>query len=269
MRQESSRPRFVRRIGRCIVCVGVAASLLVVAAPTVDADWLLLTDGTMVETGGAWKVKGNMVVFSMPNGGLASLRLSKVDLGASADLSLQEREKQLAPPEVKEPVEPKAAYIITDDTVSHGENDPSTADSEATPPGEEAAEGGLVVTAWDQRDATADGGLIVTGTLRNQGSNTNAGISVFATLYDADGVVIATETAKLNARALAPQQRTSFRVDFVDVFSFAAVNFDIDSQSFATPSDDREAREDEPAPEDGSDNNDIRRPTGLIAPATT
>ncbi|MFN7940062.1 MAG: hypothetical protein U0X73_00565 [Thermoanaerobaculia bacterium] len=60
----------------------VSAALLVAAAP-LDADWLVLKDGNRIETSGPWREKGRQIVFTLPNGQLAALRATEVDLSAS------------------------------------------------------------------------------------------------------------------------------------------------------------------------------------------
>src|SRR6476661_7310749 len=58
------------------------------------ADWLVTREGGRIETRGAWKVKNQLVVFTLPNGTLSSLRLSEIDLAASEKAT----EKAKAPP---------------------------------------------------------------------------------------------------------------------------------------------------------------------------
>ncbi|KAB2962205.1 MAG: hypothetical protein F9K16_09710, partial [Thermoanaerobaculia bacterium] len=61
----------------------LAAALLVAAGPA-RADWLVTTDGGLIETKGPWKVDGRRVVFHLPNGTLSSVRADEVDLDRSA-----------------------------------------------------------------------------------------------------------------------------------------------------------------------------------------
>lgn len=218
-----------------IVC---AASLLFGASVgTLEGDWLVLKDGSVVETAGTWQVKGNLVVFSMPNGSLASLRLSNVDLPSSTDLSLNGREEEMTPTAVKAPPRKIASFVITDANVSHdeyeAERDAAGANRGGTSP--ENPGSGLVITAWDRADAPENNGLIVTGTLENQGAAPLAGIVLSAVFYDENGDAILARDAQLNAQALSPQRRTNFRIDLPEIFDFSTVAFETATFSLATP----------------------------------
>ena len=57
--------------------------LLAIAAPPAAADWLVMRDGTRVETRGTWRQDGRLVVFTSVEERLVSLRTSAVDLPAS------------------------------------------------------------------------------------------------------------------------------------------------------------------------------------------
>ncbi|HEX2162430.1 MAG TPA: hypothetical protein VHM02_00635, partial [Thermoanaerobaculia bacterium] len=60
-----------------------AAAVLSLTALPAAADWLVMRDGTRVETRGAWQQKGRLVVFTSTEGRLSSLRTDAVDLAAS------------------------------------------------------------------------------------------------------------------------------------------------------------------------------------------
>ena len=72
----------------------LAAAGLAAAAPA-TADWLVMRDGSKVETKGAWEVRGALIVFHTPNDALASVRLRDADLDASQEATA----KAAAPPE--------------------------------------------------------------------------------------------------------------------------------------------------------------------------
>ena len=63
-----------------ILCLAVTVVLLTVSA---QADILILTDGTAVNTDGPWEQKGKLVVFKMKSGGLASLPVEEIDFEAT------------------------------------------------------------------------------------------------------------------------------------------------------------------------------------------
>lgn len=117
-----STRRLIRRTG---LLAAASAALFALSSPAAG-DWLVMADGTRVETRGPWEVKGKLVVFTRPAGGLASLRLAEVDLEASREATSAaaaaaaggESRAQEAPP-------PKApVLVITDADV--GGVDPAT-----------------------------------------------------------------------------------------------------------------------------------------------
>ena len=72
------------KLQRVVILLGLA--VLATLASTVGpakADWLITREGARVETQGAWKVKGKLVVFETADGKLSSLRVADVDLDAS------------------------------------------------------------------------------------------------------------------------------------------------------------------------------------------
>ncbi|MCB1032359.1 MAG: hypothetical protein KDD47_00815, partial [Acidobacteria bacterium] len=100
------------------------ATAAFVAIPA-GADWLVLKDGSRVETRGAWEVKGRLVVFTSADGSLASMRTNDVDLGASeqateAALNQADAARRL---EVEEPLPGSArkapVLVLTDADVAH------------------------------------------------------------------------------------------------------------------------------------------------------
>ena len=65
------------------IALALAAILAAGPALPAKADWLVTREGARVETQGAWKVKGKLVVFHTSTGKLSSLRVAEVDLDAS------------------------------------------------------------------------------------------------------------------------------------------------------------------------------------------
>ena len=63
----------------------LSVGLLLVSAPA-TAEWLSLKDGNLIETKGAWKDKGKVVVYTSTLGALVSIRSSEVDLKMSVEL---------------------------------------------------------------------------------------------------------------------------------------------------------------------------------------
>ncbi len=89
------------------------------AASTLSADWLLTRDGERVETQGAWRVEGRMVIFTSAKGALSSIRLSEVDLDASAEATTRDLDVAPATPEAPAP-DRKSVHVITTEDVGEG-----------------------------------------------------------------------------------------------------------------------------------------------------
>ena len=79
---ESPKPRLL------VAALGLCLPLL--ASAGAAADLLATRDGSIIETDGTWKVQGRLVIFKLPDGQLASLKLDEVDLEAML-LGLLER----------------------------------------------------------------------------------------------------------------------------------------------------------------------------------
>lgn len=233
-----------------------------VASPAA-ADWLVLTDGSKVETDGPWEVKGRLIVFTAASGKLASLRASNVDLEASHRATTEAHEAEEAarlesampPPEPP----PKAPILVlTDADVSH------VADEDLEEEGaEEEVEdpSGLrvVVANWDQEEAPDGNGVSVTGTLRNDGNNVATSIQLQVQIVNSEGVITGTAQAELTSNSLGSGEVLNFRANFPDQVGFDTARFDISGREFlpaprVTPADeeallDRD-RDPEPAVED-------------------
>jgi hypothetical protein len=68
-----------------------------------------------------------------------------------------------------------------------------------------------------QADFDANGFLVVSGQVRNQGTATANLIKVIAVVFDADGRVIATDTTLVDFQQLAPGQTSTFAVSFAEL----------------------------------------------------
>lgn len=226
------------------MAVAAAALMLAVAGPAA-ADWLVLQDGSKVETEGPWRVKGRLVVFNRPGGQLTSLRLAEVDLAASD----QATAAALAPPAetapVAAPAPKKATVVITDADIPRAVLPPPGAEGED----EEQAEGGgegaagqeapaapapdaLVVLAWEQVELPSGDGLRIYGTLQNQGRKTVVNAAMKVSVYDADGRLIDSRDAELSRTELPTDARSNFSVSFVGIFGFAAARFEPSYRTF-------------------------------------
>jgi hypothetical protein len=202
---------------RVSVILGVMGLALLMTVTVSEADWLVMTDGTRVETAGPWEVKGNLVVFSLPNGSLASVRVANIDLGVSAEISMAAKQATAEPePQATAPEKQKATFVLTDDDLPQYRVNAAASEEEP------------------------DTGTPGDGTVKLVVSSPAAGITLSAILYDADGIVLVESEAQLNSRSLAAQRRTNFRFDLPNIFSFAAIEFEVDALGLATPSESRD-----------------------------
>ncbi len=67
--------------------MAVVAAGLAAFASAASADWLVLRDGSKVETKGGWQTRGRLIVFERLGGGLASVRADEVDLVKSDEVT--------------------------------------------------------------------------------------------------------------------------------------------------------------------------------------
>jgi hypothetical protein len=208
------------RTGRTAIVVFLTA---LVTGP-LAADWLVLTDGTRMETRGEWEEKGRLVVFTTTDGTLASLRLDSVDLEASRRAT-ELAARPPAPPEPP-PAEPaQAVYVLTDADVTH-ELSPDVEDADAdasTTAGPQAAR--LVVTDWQDAPLADESGTRITGTLRNVSDDATTRVRLTVLVYDATGDLLATDNATLSSQALMPDQQARYQVEFSGIYTIAAVTF--------------------------------------------
>ncbi len=228
--------------------------IFVAAIGPAAAEWLVLEDGTRVETAGAWEVKGKVVVFTLAKGPLSSLRLSEVDLDATEDLNRRLREQAVAPRQEEPARRRKSTLILTDQDVGHVT--PRSRGRDATDGGTDGAEGiggaadgraealdseeaaaadrtrtlaaGVEVTSWDRVDDDRVPGIVIEGELRNAGSAVAIRLQLTVVLRDVDGALLGTADALLGATTLAQRRRTRFRSEFPGVFSYGAVEFQLE-----------------------------------------
>jgi hypothetical protein len=214
----------------------VASALLLAAAGA--ADWLVLHDGSRVETLGPWEERGPLVVFTVPNGALSSIRLSEVDLAASRTLT----EEVLAEP-VAAPSPPRrAALVITDADITNRVDPESLPDwqrgsgdydwseppagQEAEAPAAQEAAPRLQVVDWTEANEAAFDGTVIRGTLANTSSELTASIHLAVTLLDREGEPLASVQAALAARTLRPGQSTMFTARFPQILGYGTVQFE-------------------------------------------
>jgi hypothetical protein len=246
--RPGTRSRRARRLASIVLTVLCGA--LAAVAP-LYGDWLVTRDGARIETQGQWKIKGRMVIFTQTNGTLSSLRLSEVDLEASAAAASEEPEVQPAPPEQEPEKDP--VLVLTDADVGH----PNLAMLEALEQEEAEGETGgeaegdaeqeqdqeqegertdgaapVRVVSWEDLTEREGGGVAIQGVLANQGEDMATELTLRLTLYDEAGNRLGETDARLTSRSLMPGRQTEFRADFPTIFAFDRVDFQIAGNSY-------------------------------------
>lgn len=235
------------KLQRVVILLGLAAlATLASTAGPAKADWLITREGARVETQGAWKVKGKLVVFETADGKLSSLRVADVDLDASRRATEEAVAAQAqAAAEPEKPAErKKSVRVITDKDVRQAAPAPAPGEQpKETEEGGEAASGAasgpvLLVEEWNQdRDPEKDH-VLINGTLQNTSTSTATELKLKVLLFDETGTLIATSQAAIAKGALPPGERVAFKAEFPGYFSFATIQFDPKSRSLSTrPSD--------------------------------
>ena len=202
--------------------LGLSMALLAGLVPLpAAADWLVMEDGSRVETRGPWSVEGRQVLFTLPNGTLSALRASEVDLPASEALTeakVQEKEAAAsavdADVNVPDPVwtfnnsDIPQAVLIREDI----EIDPLV-----------GAEGFSLQDVQEQVDATGDN-LVVRGTLINDADIAASLARVRVLIVSpVDGGTLDVAQAVVNIHELLPRSATRFTASFENLTPGAGV----------------------------------------------
>ena len=108
---KTKTPPGLARIGLALAMVGTLSVL------PAGADWLVTLDGDRIQTEGPWSIQGKLVIFTLPGGGLSSLRLADIDVDASDQLTAASKESQRRP-RPKQPTR-EATFVLTDNDVGH------------------------------------------------------------------------------------------------------------------------------------------------------
>jgi hypothetical protein len=208
--------------------LAVLAALLGLASLPAGADWLVTRQGGRVETRGAWEVKGKLVVFRTMDNTLSSLRTSEVDLEASrkATEEADRARSEAAAAPAKPPVRKPSVLVLTDKDVRHVEEGSSgTADGTPAAAGETARED-LTVANWERSADSAEGHVVITGTIRNTAAGSTAtGVNLTVSLFDESGRQVGSAEAVLTTNALPAGQQSGFRAEFPGVFAFSDLKF--------------------------------------------
>lgn len=221
-----------------LTSVALAAPLALALATAASADWLVLRDGSRIETRGAWQERSGVVVFHLPNGTLSSLPKTEIDLDSSARATADARQEQAPPESAEGKAAPRPVLVITDADVGHiepTEESPGTAT--ATGEDEAAAESTgspeLQISGWDWTTKASPPGIQITGTLRNGSQDVASNLALRVILLADDGGLVGRANASLVRSALQPGQATSFTAFFPGVYDFNTPRFETQSSMIA------------------------------------
>ena len=254
---------------RALVIPALLAAL-VLGAPAFG-DLLVTRDGSRIETRGPWEVRGRLVVFTQPDGTLASIRLREVDLEASEDATAaaEEKETEKGAEGVAESgesaegaaTEKEATWVLTDadftrrlvvDEETEASEEGTDDDGEDESSQSEAARPPVVLSYQEEPDVV-DQHVRIVGTLANKTRTTASSVSLEVSLFDEQGNLLEMRRAEVTDTVLTPGAETSFQADFPDVFTYSAVRFRPKSVNLDTnegegariPGPDDDAREEE------------------------
>ena len=204
------------------------------AAP-MAADWLVTREGARIETEGPWETRGRLVVFTLPNGTLSSMRASELDLTASEQATEEALHAAAAPPppplEAPPPSEPvliltnrdirsaiPANRVAEGDVDAKGKVDSSidTGDDESGGKGKDE-EQGVRVTEWSERTSSIGDGVEVTGMIENGTKEAIRNLQLSVAMIGDDEKTLGTVRAFLSKTDLPPGGTTSFRALIVRV----------------------------------------------------
>src|SRR6202051_2254387 len=213
------------------LAVGAAALALLVGPSPLHADWIVTRQGERFEIRGTWQLKGKLVVFTLPNGALSSMRAARIDIDASKQATAQAKQQAAAPPPAAR-AEPrrKAGIVLTDKDFKKPLPDgtaPAAANAAAahnahaaggkpsgknTPPPAVAAPSAVEVVGWDRvltSESRADG-VELTGTVRNTSQDYLTEVTVVADLFDDKGTLIGRFPAVVDNQQLPPTENSKY-----------------------------------------------------------
>lgn len=235
-----------------------ALALLLLGPSPVHADWLVTRQGERFEIQGTWQLKGKLVVFTLPNGALSSMRADRVDIDASKQATVQAKQQAAAPPPAAK-AEPKrkAVIVLTDKDFkkplpdSAAGNAPAAGNAAAATPNAAGAAGtkatgkespppaagvpsAVEVVGWDRvltSESRADG-IELTGTVRNTSQDILTEVTVVADLFDDSGTLIGRFPAVVDNQQLPPTEGSKFHLVAKGVSAFAALRWETTSKGF-------------------------------------
>lgn len=224
----------------------LALALLACAVPAaLGADWIVTRQGERFEVRGAPQLKGKLVVFTLPDGSLSSMRADRVDFDASKRATEQAKKAAEAPP-AAEAVKPrhKALIVLTDKDFKKplpaGASDAAAVeakpakgkDGKDVPP--QDLPSSAEVASWERVPASqskADG-LEIVGMVHNASTNYLTGVIVAAQLFDDTGALIGRFPATVENQVLRPNESSKFNLVAKGTFAFAAIRWETQGRGF-------------------------------------
>lgn len=191
---------------------------LALAAPAA-ADWLVTQDGARIETDGPWEIKGAVVLFTLPNGTLSSMRLSEVDLDKSAEATY-DAENPPPPDEAgEEPPKKEPVLSLTNKDIRRAREVPAAPAAEGQGQSQGQDQGPAVAInepygLLDWRVSPQGDGVEIRGRLVNKGEAGVLGVVMVVALYTPAGVRYADTSAVLERASLEPGASTAFQASF-------------------------------------------------------
>ena len=224
----------------------LALALLGGAVPaTLGADWIVTRQGERFEVRGAPQLKGKLVVFTLPDGSLSSMRADRVDLEASKQATEQAKKAAAAPP-AAEAAKPKrkSLIVLTDKDFKKplpaGPTDAAVVDAKDAKEAK-AAKGkdgkdvpsqdvpsSVEVASWERVPASqskADG-IEIVGTVHNVSTSYLTGVIVVAQLFDDNGGIIGRFPATVENQVLPPNESSKFHLVAKGTFTFASIRWE-------------------------------------------
>jgi hypothetical protein len=234
--------------------LAAAAALALLLGPSpLHADWIVTRQGERFEIQGTWQLKGKLVIFTLPNGTLSSLRADRVDIDASKQATAQAKQQAAAPPPAAK-AEPKrkAVIVLTDkdfkkplpDGAAPASGNAAAANANAAgaagakpsgkdnPPPAAGPPSAVEVVGWDRVPANESkaSGVELTGTVRNASQDNLTELTVVADLFDDNGGLIGRFPAVVDNQQLPPTESSKFHLVANGVFAFAAIRWETTSK---------------------------------------
>lgn len=221
------------------------------SSPAAPADWIVTRQGERFEIKGTWQLKGKLVVFTLPNGNLSSMRADRVDFDASKQATAQAKKEAEAKPPAADPAKTKrkSIIILTDKDFKKTPLPEGTTDAAAGSAPADAKKGGksnppgkdvpsaVEVVGWDRVPANESkaNGAEITGTVRNVSQDSLTEVIVVADLFDDNGGLIGRFPAVVDNQVLPPAESSKFHVVANGVFAFASIRWETQAKGFKGP----------------------------------